>query len=1168
MLGRALMRALELEGDAQRSFVADFGREHPALLEELEAMLAVEEMATDFLAASAAAEIGAPEPDWGSECPGAELDAVGERWIGPYRLLELLGAGGMGEVYLAEQYEPLERRVALKLVRRAVLDDEAQLRLSAERAVLQRLEHPNIARILDAGTAQDGRPFFALEVIDGQRIDAYCRDRGLDLRGRIELMISVCRGLDHAHRRRIIHHDLKPTNILVSDIDGAAVPKIIDFGIAESLDRPASVELSGKIYGTPAYMSPEALRGDLDIDTRTDVYSLGVLLYQLLAGLRPFDGSSYAELRDQVSSEEPPAPSTRFSSGIDRDTAERVAEERKVSRSALRRQLGGDLGFIARKAVARDVDDRYDSAAALARDLRQFLGRRPVAARPGGVGYRAGLWLSRHRWPTAAAALALLALLGLAAQALLARARAAELAQVSQELTRQVERAEWRLRVASLLPTHDLTPEIEAIRSDIASLEAKSQDLYSGNRGLAAYALGRSALSVGDLKDARRHLEAAWGAGYRRPEVSVALGRTLGRLYEEALDASVRTSDRATRDAMRDLAERTLRDPALVALSRAAGAGELPELLTARVAYYRDDLDGALDQARAAARRDPGLFEAKFLEAQILERQADQRQRERAESLELFDAARTAAREGLAIARSSPEGHLRLCRIESSHYNYVTSYGLQDLDDGGASVEESCGRAASVAPGQVESRLAIAMAIVNRIENEVWDQRKDPSPSLAELTALVEPLRGSERRVAAWAEVERYLGLGHYSRGTFLEQTGEDPTAALNTTIEHFAQALRLGADTHQVHHRLAVAYAERANYQMHRGLDPREDLALASRSVESAIALESDSAVAQGHLALVQIRLAEYLERAGEDPSDALGVAAAASQKAVELDPGRVGSFSAAVVIGFMRGRWFEKTGRDGSAHFMETLAWAGKAQEAFPLAFFADFMAGQTHLELARSDVRRGLDPSVHAAEARRLYAGGLGKVAGLPGPYIELADLNLVEATFAVNTGQDPRAFARRALDHAAKALELDADRADAVRLRGEGQTLLARDAAARGDVDRARRLFAAARTSLEQARAGAPEDARNALALAMWTWRRHGAGFEPADGELADALAAAEEARRLDRRLTEALAVEGALLTLRPETRDRGLTKLADATRENKNLAREWHRLQETAPPLSD
>jgi serine/threonine protein kinase len=359
-----------------------------------------------------------------SEGPGSR--------IGPYTLVAPLGEGGMGSVFRAEQTSPVRRQVAVKIIK-AGMDTEAVIsRFEAERQALALMDHPNIARVLDAGATDSGRPFFVMELVEGPPITRYCDARRLDTRRRLELFIPLCQAIQHAHQKGIVHRDIKPSNVLVSEVDGRPVPKVIDFGIAKAIEQPllerSQFTQVGAVVGTPEYMSPEqAGPGGQDVDTRADVYALGVLLYELLTGSTPLDratlrGAAFEEILRRIREDEPPPPSRRLGrrAEVAGGPAGRPAAPEALTIAALRdtepgrltRQLRGDLDWVVMRCLEKDRGRRYESASALARDIERHLSDEPVEAGPPSASYRLVKLIRRNKTRTAAAGLLSLSLIG------------------------------------------------------------------------------------------------------------------------------------------------------------------------------------------------------------------------------------------------------------------------------------------------------------------------------------------------------------------------------------------------------------------------------------------------------------------------------------------------------------------------------------------------------------------------------------------------------------------------------------------------------------------------------------------------------------------------------------------------------------------------------------
>ena len=403
------IEALELPDDARAAYLDRQCGVGTTLREQVEALVRAQDLPGGFLPEGPSGPATSEAP-WPEEGPGSV--------IGPYCLREKLGEGGWGVVYVAEQRAPVRRTVALKLIKPGMDLRRVLARFEAERHALALMDHPHIATVLDAGVTVRGRPFFVMERVDGERITTFCNRHRLGIRGRLDLFLRVCNAVHHAHQKGVIHRDLKPSNILVALRDGVAIPKVIDFGIAKSPatgdDDPGTTHPWPAFLGTPAYVSPEQALGR-PVDTRSDLYSLGVLLHELLAGATPFDGQALIEagiggLRRTIAEVEPPSLARR-AQGLPEAEADVVAAARATTPSRWRASLRGDLEAIVAKCLAKDPARRYETAHALAQDLRRHLAGETVHARPGRPGYRLQKWVGRHRLAVMAGGVAACALL-------------------------------------------------------------------------------------------------------------------------------------------------------------------------------------------------------------------------------------------------------------------------------------------------------------------------------------------------------------------------------------------------------------------------------------------------------------------------------------------------------------------------------------------------------------------------------------------------------------------------------------------------------------------------------------------------------------------------------------------------------------------------------------
>jgi tRNA A-37 threonylcarbamoyl transferase component Bud32 len=540
-----------------------------ALRERIEHLLALHNQAGSFLnppAAAVTATVAPHDAGHGTASFDPPADDAGTVVAGRYKLLQEIGEGGMGSVWMAEQTQPVKRLVALKLIKPGMDSKAVLARFEAERQALALMDHPNIAKVLDGGTTDAGRPYFVMELVKGIPLTQYCDDRQLTVRQRLDLFVQVCSAVQHAHQKGIIHRDLKPSNVLVTEHDGTPMPKVIDFGLAKALHHQHALTAHtlytafGTVVGTPLYMAPEQVAlNALDVDTRTDIYSLGVLLYELLTGTTPLEKKRFAdaawdEIRRLIREVEPPKPSTRLSTS---HTLASIAARRQVEPAKLGKIIRGELDWIVMRALEKDRNRRYSTANAFARDVQRYLADEPVEACPPSTVYRMKKLLRRYKGPVVAAAVVLLTLLGGivgTAWGLVEARRQRDVAEQERQLAEQerderekARQAEEDQRKAAVAARDRAEKERQRADEEAATattiLKFVEDDVFGFGAGEGGTLTGGSARlgANATLREALDAAEPEIGRTFTdRPLVEVRLRNVLAKTYGELGELSLR----------------------------------------------------------------------------------------------------------------------------------------------------------------------------------------------------------------------------------------------------------------------------------------------------------------------------------------------------------------------------------------------------------------------------------------------------------------------------------------------------------------------------------------------------------------------------------------------------------------------------------------------------
>ena len=927
-----------------------------------------------------------------------------------YRVERLLGSGGMGTVYKA--FDPtLGRWVALKFLHRN--DGTHADRFLREARAQARISHPNVCQVHEAGEVE-GRPYIAMQYVDGRSLGELCEE--LTIGDKVRLMRDVARGIHAAHRSGLIHRDLKPGNILLArEETGEVHPYVVDFGLAMAQDE-ISLSRTGMISGTPAYISPEAAQGR-PLDRRTDVYSLGVVLYELLAGEPPFTGGNLARVLVRLVQEDPRPL---------RQVAPAIPE---------------DLETIVAKCLEKDPTRRYESARELAEDLDRFLDGEPIRARPAGWLYRAGKRLRKHRALAAVSITAVLALIALGAVSLHAQWQARERARLAQRFGQRIGSFKASMEYVATQPLHDITPYKRQLQAEMDSIRAEMKEIGPLAEGPGRFALGQGYLSLHQYDPARDQLERAWKADERGPEVAEALGLAFGHSYEMSLASADRSSSE-TRFRLEEI-EHLYRDPALKYLRRALPGSPDAPFLNGLIAYY----EGRYAEALTAVRRDPDSPQAARLEARIYRAQGG----EAAGAGEYEQADRLFVRAGeiydklLQRFPSDPDLYLEDCERRTRQILGVLAVGGM-TDERVKEMLTACDRTLLVDPG-ISDALVLEARIVWRQAAQGRKRGIDPTARLEDAVRLLErALALDPHNARAYPE----LASAHLVLAQWKMEHGSDAGVELTAGIEAARRAVEMQADLASAHSSLGTSHLVLARYQQQRGTDPRPELLKAAESFQRASVISPRLLSASFGLGNTWNLMAEAQIARGEDPSPSTGRAVAALERAAGLNPRSAPLYNTLGNAHLTLGEYLLIRGEDPRQAFNRAAASYRRGIELVPDDSLAQYNLGYTWRSLGEALLSQKQDPQPALAQAGAVLETALRLNPGDADIFLERARVKRVGARWRMQQRQDPGPDLRAAAADLAHAETLNPRQADVLFT----QALIARDRAETTQDGRAR------------------------------------------------------------------------------------------------------------------
>lgn len=862
-----------------------------------------------------------------SNLPSAAADRIAV--FGRYTQLEFIGQGGMARVFKA--FDPaLGRTVALKFVR---LDDLQMVdRLLIEARAQARVEHEHVCKIYDTGEIER-KPYICMQYIHGKMLKDLQNE--LSLKDKVRLIRQVAEGVHAAHRAGLIHRDLKPSNILVEQKESGPSAYVMDFGLAREIQAPGYT-LTGVIMGTPSYMSPEQARGHTSkINARADIYGIGATLYDLIAGVPPFDGPTPMDILMNVIDKEP-------------------LPVRKVNP-----EIPEDLETIVMKCLEKDQERRYDSARSLSEDLSRFLDGDPVLAKPTTWTYRAQKRVRKHPIVSGLMAAAVLAILLFAGMAGFVQWRANQQAKFLQEFGQEAARIEGIMRFAYLLPLHNIQQETNQVEQRLHNLEERMKVLGTQASGPGNYALGRGYLALHRYKNANDHLTQAWEQyKYREPHVAYALGYSLAMLYRQKLKEAEQTVNKEQLEFRKVELEKEYRDPALNYIRQGASTSEAPEFVEAILSFLAKDYSKSLQKAEAASSKITWLYEAKKLQGDVYTTVGNDRRDagNSAAALDQYQKAKTAYIEASRKGQSDSDIYEGQCALQANIVQMqISQSGISPENDFNEGLSY-CQQALKIEPQSIQANV-IAAKLYRDFAYYQRNRGQDCSGSLnhavqyAKAALNIDPDNASAyvvqgKAFSSQAEVAiqkkrnplPYLKLADDSykkavtktpkdaealfdqgdsflqRGTYEAETGKDPRASLEKAASMMEKAIDINPKNAFFYGRLGVAYWTIGQYEIDNGLDARKSLEHAINVFRKSNEINPKYLNGYIFTAAGYLYLCDTQSERGEDPSTSIDQAISTLQKSLKIDPESAYSFSVLGYAFWKKGKYLQETGKDPS--------------------------------------------------------------------------------------------------------------------------------------------------------------------------------------------------------------------------------------------------------------
>lgn len=904
--------------------------------------------------------------------------------LGRYMNLEFIGEGAMARVYKA--HDPLlQRSIALKVLK---LDEpDLKTRLLKEARAQARIEHPHVCKVYEAGEI-DGRVYISMQYLAGKTLREIAGS--LNLEEKVRLIRQVSEALHFAHRAGLIHRDVKPANIIVvQSEDSVLMPYVVDFGVVREMHSPGGT-LTGALIGSPSYMSPEQAMGDWNrLDRRSDVFSLGAVLYEILTGRRPFENENTLRVLQMVVEEDPPRP-------------------RKISSA-----IPVELETVILKCLEKDPDRRYDSAKALAEDLGRYLEGDPVLASRSSVSYAILKYASRHKTEVLISAVALALVLILGGIGLRAKWEASEQAQVAQLFGQEVERVEVIVRQSYLLPLHNTLPARQLLREKLKWISEDMLRIGKSAYGPGHLALGKGYIALGDYAAAEVNLLKAWNEfGYQRPEVAYSLGTALSVRFTEGMAEADRIPGKEEREAKERQIERQYRDPAFWFLNRGKQAQtESPEYIEALLAYLSRRYETGLQKASSASKTMPWLYEADLLRGNIYRAMAtDPKLSSNPDEIEvLYQKAEVAYREAAEKAESDPALYEALCSLGTQKMIFQNHYRTEIPETMYRQAMSSCDAALVADPESfaayssralVQVRWGSYLADNGSAAAPVLDQAVGTATRATELNPRSDSafaVLGDAYSWKAWnamahgvdSAVAREKSLAAYRRsvalnqneprvlnnfcGTYLDKyeyeisKGIDPRRTLKEGIAACENATVLAPTNASPRMNLGMAYWDMATWESEHGVEATPSFQKSAEAFKKGLSLDPKRVSGYGNLGGVFIEQAGYMVNLKQDPSEPLRKARENLSEAMQRNPSNVFVASWLAYASAVEGEHLFQTGADPTPALKDAIGKMNRVVTADPTRVESYLLLAKSNTILARYETRNGKSPLASIAKAR---------------------------------------------------------------------------------------------------------------------------------------------------------------------------------------------------------